>query len=350
MPLAAFGVTHQGRRSTNEDAWLVDLDLGLLVVADGMGGHNAGEVASALAVNVIREVFESSGTPPRRGASGSRGPTGQRADPGGGGRAAGAFRNGNDGRGSAHPGRRARSTRASAIAGCTCGAAAASHSSRATIRGSQRPWMAQANTPHDIGAHPMRHVLTKVVGLRPELEATVSECPLGAGRLVAPVQRWRAWCRAARVAGVDDEQSARRRRRRPERGAVCDCQGRHRQRHGRRRRASRNSFRDRRTRLTRCLPRRRARLQARALHIHPALSAVAMRRSRTARHRVVAVARTARVVPCDRATGNLRAPAPSPARQTNTVRPGSARSSAASAVMTMKTPFDAPPLWSWPVE
>src|SRR4029453_3092028 len=52
------------RRSTNEDAWLVDLDLGLLVVADGMGGHNAGEVASALAVKVIREVFESSGTPP----------------------------------------------------------------------------------------------------------------------------------------------------------------------------------------------------------------------------------------------------------------------------------------------
>ena len=25
MPLAAYGVTHQGRRSTNEDAWLVDL-------------------------------------------------------------------------------------------------------------------------------------------------------------------------------------------------------------------------------------------------------------------------------------------------------------------------------------
>src|SRR4029450_2823917 len=64
MPLAAYGVTHQGRRSTNEDAWLVDLALGLLVVADGMGGHNAGEVASALAVKVIREVFEGSGDAP----------------------------------------------------------------------------------------------------------------------------------------------------------------------------------------------------------------------------------------------------------------------------------------------
>ena len=65
MPLAAYGVTHQGRRSTNEDSWLVDLDLGLLVVADGMGGHNAGEVASALAVQVIRDVFAGSGDIPR---------------------------------------------------------------------------------------------------------------------------------------------------------------------------------------------------------------------------------------------------------------------------------------------
>lgn len=53
--LAAYGVTHTGRRSTNEDAMLVDPGAGLFVVADGMGGHNAGEVASALAVRAIRE-------------------------------------------------------------------------------------------------------------------------------------------------------------------------------------------------------------------------------------------------------------------------------------------------------
>jgi protein phosphatase len=55
MPLAAHGVTHTGRRKTNEDSMLVDRSLGLFVVADGMGGHNAGEVASAIAVRTIRD-------------------------------------------------------------------------------------------------------------------------------------------------------------------------------------------------------------------------------------------------------------------------------------------------------
>ncbi|MBM4357970.1 MAG: cyclic nucleotide-binding domain-containing protein [Deltaproteobacteria bacterium] len=45
------------KRAHNEDNFLVDSDLGLYVVADGMGGHAAGEVASALAVRTIHEVL-----------------------------------------------------------------------------------------------------------------------------------------------------------------------------------------------------------------------------------------------------------------------------------------------------
>jgi protein phosphatase len=50
-------------RKINEDAVLWDADLGLLVVADGMGGHNAGEVASQMAVDTLRSVLGKSTTP-----------------------------------------------------------------------------------------------------------------------------------------------------------------------------------------------------------------------------------------------------------------------------------------------
>ena len=52
--LRAFGVTDKGRvRATNEDYFVIDESRRLCVVADGMGGHNAGEVAARMAVDAI---------------------------------------------------------------------------------------------------------------------------------------------------------------------------------------------------------------------------------------------------------------------------------------------------------
>jgi protein phosphatase len=61
--IRVVSTTDTGRiREHNEDAAATDMDLGLLVLADGMGGYNAGEVASELAIktimNLVREGLD----------------------------------------------------------------------------------------------------------------------------------------------------------------------------------------------------------------------------------------------------------------------------------------------------
>jgi PPM family protein phosphatase len=59
--LKAHGITHTGRvRKTNEDAFATDPTTGLFAVADGMGGHNAGEVAAQLAIDTLRAFLSRS--------------------------------------------------------------------------------------------------------------------------------------------------------------------------------------------------------------------------------------------------------------------------------------------------
>jgi len=56
MLLETFAITIPGRRTNNEDAICARPELGLFVVADGMGGYEGGEIASALAVDAIHEL------------------------------------------------------------------------------------------------------------------------------------------------------------------------------------------------------------------------------------------------------------------------------------------------------
>ena len=56
--IVASGKTNVGKvRERNEDFFSTQDSLGLYVVADGMGGHQAGDIASKVAVEMINKSF-----------------------------------------------------------------------------------------------------------------------------------------------------------------------------------------------------------------------------------------------------------------------------------------------------
>jgi protein phosphatase len=181
MQLAAHGVTHTGRRATNEDAMLVDVGLGLFIVADGMGGHKAGEIASSLAVATIRQ-FIARGAPTTTALL-------------------------EDGMRLANDEILAEAGREEAYAGMGTTVVIAVPSGQQMFFGSvgdsrvylwQHGVLTQLTTddswvarvmPANVSTteaqrHPMRHVLTKVVGLRPDMEPVAGECRFDPGDLL----------------------------------------------------------------------------------------------------------------------------------------------------------------------
>lgn len=178
MPFAAHGVTHTGRRRTNEDSFSVDQAVGLFVVADGMGGHNAGEVASALAVRAIEETLR--GTEPDEGAL------------------ADALCAANDRVIAAAAGDADYTGMGTTVVAAHVGESHAVFGSVGDSRiylwrgGSltqltrDDSWVSrvlpdEVLSAEDAQRHPMRHVLTKVIGLRDDMEPAVGTTPFARG-------------------------------------------------------------------------------------------------------------------------------------------------------------------------
>ena len=59
MKFNVAGKSHKGmKRKLNEDSYFMNPDMGLYVIADGMGGHKAGEVASRMVVETMEDYWK----------------------------------------------------------------------------------------------------------------------------------------------------------------------------------------------------------------------------------------------------------------------------------------------------
>jgi PPM family protein phosphatase len=190
--------THPGTvRTINEDSSMWDADLGIIAVADGMGGHNAGEVASQLALDEIRSFFGKSaagddvtwpfGFSPSRSVAANRLMT--------------AIKVANLRVFRAAEERREYTGMGTTVVAAVLDGTRLAYSGVGDSRiysfdgaGLQQitkddSWVEVLMKESGLDAraferHPMRHVLTSVVGARPELEVNVEELDLVDGQTI----------------------------------------------------------------------------------------------------------------------------------------------------------------------
>jgi protein phosphatase len=158
---------------------LVDLSLGLFVVADGMGGHNAGEVASAIAVRALQEFVRQTTVPLESSLAEALSLANEEVFH------AAATRAEYDGMGTTVVAALVDDDRV------VFGSVGDSriylwHEGVLTQLTRDDSWVsrvlpAELMSAEDAQRHPMRHVLTKVVGLREDLEPSVGTSPFAPG-------------------------------------------------------------------------------------------------------------------------------------------------------------------------
>jgi serine/threonine protein phosphatase PrpC len=186
-------MTHPGLvRPTNEDALYCDTASGLFVVADGMGGHQAGEVASHMAVETIRTFLESThgdrdltwpyGFNPQLSFNGNRLVTAVKLAN------LRVFQQGEEQQAYSGMGTTivAALVERGQLTFCGVGDSRLYLMSpgRFTQLTHDDSWVATvlANEPGvdeaSLAHHPMRHVLTNVIGARDDTEVEIGECPL----------------------------------------------------------------------------------------------------------------------------------------------------------------------------
>jgi protein phosphatase len=189
--ITAAAATHPGPvRPVNEDAFLCDQEEGLFVVADGMGGHSAGEVASTLAIETIRSFLTKTragenvtwpyGIDPMLSFDSNRLLTAvKRANH----RVFKAAESREDYTGMG------TTVVAALVSGDRLMFLSVGDSRLYTLAGGELVQLTDDDTwvkltdgldPEAVARHPMRHVLTNVIGARDQIECRVTERVLGA--------------------------------------------------------------------------------------------------------------------------------------------------------------------------